>query len=102
MKTLTTLELVLLVPVALIHCLLLRLDRWLWGAPPLSHHCPPPAPSLVAACAAPSPAAGRLAPDLSAMSVAELRRVAQARGLRQIDGIRASKARRQALLLALA
>lgn len=99
MKTATlALEALVLVPLALIHCLLLRLDRWLWPAPV------PPTPTAVVTlpCRTAPPAMGRQAPALADLTVVELRRLAQARGIRSIAGTRASKARRAALLEVLA
>lgn len=96
-NSLTALEALLLLPLALLHALAIRLDRLLWPAP-----APAVATAVVMPCAAPSPAAGRTAPPLADLTVHELRRVAQAAGIRSAGGRRASKARRADLLMALA
>ena len=82
MNHLHRIEALLLVPLALLHVLVQRLDRLLWH-------------SL-------SPAAVRQVPPLDGFSVHQLRKVAQSRGIRQIAGVRTSKTTRQALIAALA
>lgn len=72
------------------------------GARPSSADSRTPPPVVVAACTSAPPAAGRTAPPLASLTVAELRRLAQARGLRSINGTRASKANRASLMEALA
>lgn len=62
----------------------------------------PVAPMVVAACASTAPAAGRVAPALEGLTVHELRRLAQAKGITTAGGKRTSKANRRALLEVLA
>jgi len=97
MKTITALEALLLLPLALLHALAIRLGRLLWPAPAPA----PVAASVVMPCTAPSPAAGRTMPPLEGLTVHDLRRLAQSRGIRSIGGTRSSKANRASLLLEL-
>ncbi|MEB3165861.1 MAG: hypothetical protein VKO65_04250, partial [Cyanobacteriota bacterium] len=115
-RTLVALEALVLAVLLTPLVLLARMVSGTKPAPfvPLAHPlknsgCPPEAPApavvalqpeplVIAACTSAPPAAGRTAPPLAAMTVVELRRLAQARGHRSIGGRRTSKARRVDLL----
>jgi hypothetical protein len=88
MNTLIRAEAVLLWPLALVDALVGRLL-----APPLIEQALAPAPALTV---------GTAPPPIDTLTVVELRRLAQSRGIRQAGGIRTSKARRAALLEVLA
>lgn len=92
-RTLMVLEAAVLLPLALLHVMAARLDRLLF---------PPAAAAVVVMpCRAPSPAAGLQPPPLASLSTVALRRLAQQQGLRNVGGVRTSKARRAELLQAL-